>query len=58
MNYEFQKALDDLQIAALNKLVDAQKMLIEEQQKEIELCHEAITKLCGLCGIEPPKWEG
>lgn len=58
MNYEFQKALDDLQITALNKLVEAQKMLIDEQQKEIELCHEAINKLCGLCGIDTPKWEG
>ena len=55
---KFEKEVDELYVEALENLVDKQLKLIESQAKEIELSHELITKLCRLCGIEPPKWEG
>lgn len=55
---KFEKAVDELYVKSLENLVDKQLELIEVQQREITLCHEVITKLCGLCGIDAPKWEG
>lgn len=53
-----EKIIDEMYVEALENLVDKQLELIEAQQKDIKLSHEIITKLCRLCGIEPPKYEG
>ena len=53
-----QKALDDLRIESLEKLVEAQRKLIDEQQKEIKGLQKLTTQFCDLIGIEAPKWEG
>ena len=50
--------MDELYIASLKKLVDKQKEVIEAYEKELELCHGLIDKLCDYVGIDAPKWKG
>lgn len=58
MEKSMKKNMDELYIASLKKLVDKQKEVIEAYEKELELCHGLIDKLCDYVGIDAPKWKG